>query len=140
MPVRAAAGLTGVSCLAAGADALFAAAVLETGGRLVAVVPSRDYRQVKVAPGHADTYDRLVRAASEVLLLPYTTANRRAYESANRTMPARADRLLAVWDGSPPSGKGGGTADTVQDARGAGIPVDVVWPDGAARRGRVTRS
>jgi hypothetical protein len=46
----------------------------------------------------------------------------------------RADRLVAVWNGEPPSGKGGGTADTVIEAREAGLPVDVVWPDGAARR------
>jgi hypothetical protein len=34
-------GLVGVSCIAAGADALFAEAVLGVGGRLVVVVPSR---------------------------------------------------------------------------------------------------
>ena len=45
----------------------------------------------------------------------------------------RADRLVAVWNGEPPTGKGGGTADTVLEAQTAGIPVDVVWPDGARR-------
>jgi hypothetical protein len=43
------------------------------------------------------------------------------------------DRLVAVWDGTPPSGKGGGTTDTVEQARAAGLPVDVVRPDGAAQ-------
>ncbi|MFF9003167.1 hypothetical protein ACF1GW_36830 [Streptomyces achromogenes] len=57
-----------------------------------------------------------------------------SYEAANAVLFQRADRLVAVWDGKPPSGKGGGTADTVLEARSAGIPVDVVWPDGAARR------
>ena len=32
-------------------------------------------------------------------------------------------------------GKGGGTVDTVLEARAAGLPVDVAWPEGAARRG-----
>jgi hypothetical protein len=41
-----------VSCIAAGADALFAEAVLGVGGRLVVVVPSRDYRQAKVKGEH----------------------------------------------------------------------------------------
>ncbi|MFE2296166.1 hypothetical protein [Streptomyces sp. NPDC059452] len=67
--------LTGVSCIAAGADSLFAEEVTAMGG------------------------------------------------------------LVVVWDGTPPSGKGGGTADTVEQARQAGLPVDVVWPTGAARHG-----
>ncbi|AJC56371.1 hypothetical protein [Streptomyces sp. 769] len=125
-------GLVGVTCLARGADTLFAEAVVEAGGRLVVVLPSRDYRQVKVKPDHAPTFDRLV-ANADIVTMPYATANRQAYEAANGELLKRADRLVAVWDGTPPSGKGGGTADTVEQARGAGLPVDVVWPVGAAR-------
>jgi hypothetical protein len=65
-----AAELTGVSCLAEGADALFAAAVLATGGRLVAVIPAMDYRGTKVGPHYADEFDRLCRAAAEVVAMP----------------------------------------------------------------------
>ncbi|MGV9316923.1 hypothetical protein ACWDR0_32795 [Streptomyces sp. NPDC003691] len=128
-------GLTGVSCIAAGADSLFAEAVLEAGGRLVVVVSSRDYREAKVKPWHAELFDRLHAAAAEVVVMPYETADRTAYEAANRELLTRADRLVAVWDGVPPSGKGGGTADTVLEAQATGMPVDVVWPQGAARRG-----
>ncbi|MGR8010418.1 hypothetical protein [Streptomyces hypolithicus] len=128
------ADLTGVSCIAAGADSLFAEEVVALGGRLVVVIPSQDYRAAKVKPGHAPVFDHLVEAAVEVVTLPYETANRAAYEAANAELLTRADRLVAVWDGTPPSGKGGGTADTVEGARAAGLPVDVVWPDGAARR------
>jgi hypothetical protein len=67
------------------------------------------------------------------MVLPHETANRQAYEAANAILLDRADRLVAVWDGTPPSGKGGGTADTVLAARGAGIPTDVIWPEGARR-------
>ncbi|WP_425829275.1 hypothetical protein [Streptomyces fractus] len=126
--------LVGVSCIAAGSDSLFAEAVLDAGGRLVVVLPSQDYRQAKVKPDHAATFDRLVEAADEVLVMPHETANRQAYESANRTLLERAERLVAVWNGAPPSNKGGGTADVVVEAREAGLPVDVVWPEGAARR------
>ncbi|UNT01399.1 hypothetical protein MMF93_23880 [Streptomyces tubbatahanensis] len=42
-------------------------------------------------------------------------------------------RLVAVWDGRPPSREGGGTADAVEQARAAG--VDVVRPEGAGRNG-----
>lgn len=125
--------LIGVSCIAKGSDSLFAEVVLGLGGRLVAVIPSKDYRQTKVKPDHADTFDRLIAAAHEVVVLDNETANRAAYEEANRALLSRAERLVAVWNGEPPSGKGGGTADTVHEAREIGLPVDVVWPDGAAR-------
>jgi hypothetical protein len=126
-------GLTGVSCIAKGSDSLFAEVALELGGRLVVVIPSQDYRQKKVKPDHEETFDRLIEAAAEVVVLDHETANRSAYEDANSTLLKRANRLVAVWDGTPPSGKGGGTADTVIEAREAGLPVDVVWPDGTAR-------
>ncbi|MCH0538374.1 hypothetical protein I3F58_02115 [Streptomyces sp. MUM 203J] len=127
--------LVGVSCIAAGSDSLFAEEVIEAGGRLVVVLPSQDYRAAKVKPDHAALFDRLVAAAAEVLVMPHETANRQAYESANAVLLERADRLVAVWNGEPPSGKGGGTADVVLAAREKGLPVDVVWPRSAARCG-----
>ncbi|WP_326580194.1 hypothetical protein OG889_21005 [Streptomyces sp. NBC_00481] len=127
--------LVGVSCIAKGADTLFAEVALALGGRLIVVTPSRDYRRNTVEPEHGAAYDRLVEAAEEVVVLPYETADRHAYEAANAVLIERADRLVAVWNGAPPTGKGGGTADAVLGARAAGVPVDVVWPDGAARRG-----
>lgn len=127
--------LVGVSCIAAGADSLFARAVIEAGGRLIAVIPSEDYRQTKVKPDHTTTFDLLAEAAHEVVVMPFETANRQAYEAANAELLRRADRLVAVWDGQAPSGKGGGTADTVLEAHRIGLPVDVIWPEGSARRG-----
>ncbi|MGW7097167.1 hypothetical protein [Streptomyces sp. NPDC054874] len=127
--------LTGVSCIAAGSDSLFAEETTAIGGRLVVVIPSEDYREAKVKPDHAAIFDHLVEAAVEVVTLPHPAANRASYEAANAELLRRADRLVAVWDGAPPSGEGGGTADTVEQARQAGLAVDVVWPTGAARRG-----
>ncbi|MCZ2523754.1 hypothetical protein [Streptomyces sp. HB2AG] len=126
--------LTGVSCIAAGADSLFAEAVLDLGGRLVVVLPSADYREAKVGPDFAERFDRLHRAAAEVVVMPFAEAGRDAYEAANDELLRRADRLVAVWDGRPGNGRGG-TADTVAAARAAGLPVEVVWPHGAARKG-----
>ncbi|WP_171049916.1 hypothetical protein [Nocardia cyriacigeorgica] len=42
-----------------------------------------------------------------------------------------ADRLIAVWDGQV--SERGGTGTVVELARTAGVPVDIVWPDGAQR-------
>ncbi|MFH9399120.1 hypothetical protein ACH4JS_04950 [Streptomyces sp. NPDC017638] len=73
----------------------------------------------------ASRRSRPTEATDEVLVLPHDTTDRRAYEAANAVLLQRADRLMAVWDGEPPGGKVGGTADTVMDARATGIPVDV---------------
>ncbi|MEV8117992.1 hypothetical protein AB0O69_24290 [Streptomyces xiamenensis] len=131
---HAGSGLVGISCIARGADSLFADVVLELGGKLVVVVPSRDYRQAKVKPGHAADFDRLSAAAGEILVMPYDSAGQDAYVAANAVLLERADWLIAVWDGAPPTGKGG-TADVVEQAREAGLTVEVIWPGGARRAG-----
>ncbi len=126
--------LVGVSCIAQGADSLFAERILAAGGRLIVVIPSRDYRQTTVPDEHAETFDRMLATADEVCVMPAPIADRQAYEAANTMLLRRAERLVAIWDGKPPSGKGGGTADLVLEAQEAGIPVDVIWPAGASRR------
>ncbi|MEU8777283.1 hypothetical protein [Streptomyces sp. NPDC048606] len=117
-------GLTGISCLAQGADALFADLVLEAGGRLEVVLPSHDYRARMVAPHYAADFDRLRDAAARVTVMPFRQASVRAYSAANRVLLGRADLLVAVWNGLP--GGPGGTAATVTAARAAGLPVEVV--------------
>ena len=53
-------------------------------------------------------------------------------DALRETLKPYANDLTGVF-GESPSGKGGGTADTVLEARDAELPVDVVWPDGASR-------
>ncbi|UBU11583.1 hypothetical protein [Nonomuraea gerenzanensis] len=124
--------LVGVSCIARGADSLFAEAVLAAGGDLEVVLPSRDYREAKVKPDHAEQFDRLMTAAATVRLMDFDHANREAYEAANNAVLDTIDELVAVWDGQPGTGKGG-TAEVVADARERGLPVTIVWPEGSAR-------
>ncbi|MFB4300778.1 hypothetical protein [Actinomadura sp. NTSP31] len=123
--------LAGVSCLAAGADQIFARAVLDLGGRLEVIVP---------AAGHAAAlggrarlgFEELAARASGVRQLGYSAPGPGPYLEAGLAMLDRADRLVAVWDGAPARGRGG-TAEIVEHARRRGIPVDVVWPGGAVR-------
>ncbi|MEV0375167.1 hypothetical protein AB0I10_36260 [Streptomyces sp. NPDC050636] len=126
-------GLVGVSCIAPGADSLFAEAVLAWGGELSVVLPFRDYRRFLDDEEHRARFDRLMKAASHITVMPYPEASLTAFEAANTELLQRAERLIAVWDGAP-SEKGGGTAAVVAEAREAGIPVQVVWPSGARRR------
>src|SRR3954453_15910072 len=75
--------LLGYSCLAAGADAIFARAVLDLGGRLVVLLPAADYGEAKVAQAYRADFDALLTAADEVRVLPYAHASRDAYAAAN---------------------------------------------------------
>lgn len=124
--------LTGLSCIACGADSLFAEAVLQAGGDLVVVVPSADYRETRVKPEEAELFDQLAAEASELIVMPFETAGPEAYQAANALLLERADVLVAVWDGRPPAGKGG-TGDMVGHARAAGVDVRRVWPEGSSR-------
>ncbi|MEU8133200.1 hypothetical protein [Streptodolium elevatio] len=124
--------LTGVSCIAQGADAVFARVVLELGGRLIVVLPSEDYRLAKVKPHYREDFDALITRAAEIQTMPYATANRDAYTAANEALVTQCDEMFAVWDSGPSGGKGG-TADVVEYARSLGKPVHVLWPDGAQR-------
>lgn len=122
----------GVSCLAVGADSIFARAVLDSGGRLEVILPAADYRQAKVKPDHAEEFDELADRAAIVRLMPFATSGRDAYEAANEALVSSCDLMLAVWDGQKPSDRGG-TATVVEYARSRGVRVVVIWPEGALR-------
>jgi hypothetical protein len=124
--------LVGLSCLARGADQVFARVVLELGGRLDVVLPAADYRKRKVKPDNRHDFEVLIGQAANVRVLPFEVSNRDAYAAANEAVLADIDELVAVWYGAPSDGRGG-TADTVEIARARDIPVVVVWPPGAAR-------
>lgn len=123
--------LVGVTCLARGADQVFARVVLDLGGVLEVVLPAKDYRERKVKPDNAADFDSLIAVAS-VHTMPFAESNRDAYMAASEHVLSIVDKMVAVWDGGP-SGGYGGTADVVDAARDRGLDVTVVWPEHAAR-------
>jgi hypothetical protein len=123
--------LVGISSLADGADQLFARAVLAHGGALHVIVPARQYRGGLPKEVHEE-YDALMSQAQTVERLPFEESTEEAHMAAGRAMVSQSDLLMAVWDGQAARGFGG-TADVVAHARQLGVPVEVVWPDGASR-------
>lgn len=121
--------LRGITCLCDGADQIFARAVIERGGDLAVVLPADDYRERLV---DRDDFDRLLGKAAYVWRMPYRHSDRRAFKAASEEVLRQCELLLAVWDGLP-SRKMGDTADVVTTARAAGLPVVVLWPEGARR-------
>ncbi len=122
----------GVSCLARGADQLFAHLVLELGGGLEVILPASDYRARKVEPGEIAEFDRLLAAATAVTVLSFERSSRAAYMAASTALLHAVDEMVAVWDGQP-ARRHGSTADVVAAARRLGLPLAVLWPSGAAR-------
>ena len=125
------ADVTGISCLADGADLIFAQAVAELGGSLEVIVPGGQYRNVLPA-GARPAYDRLLAQATAVRQLPFAEPTSESYMAASKLMIDTADELYAVWDGRPARAYGG-TADVVAYAHARGKPVRVIWPAGAKR-------
>jgi hypothetical protein len=123
--------LVGISCLADGADQIFARAVVDSGGSLEVIVPAVHYRDA--LPDHAHrAYDELMSRAVAVHRMDHVESTSQSHMDASIEMLKRADRLFAVWDGMP-ARSFGGTADVVSHAREIGVPITVIWPEGAHR-------
>lgn len=123
----------------AGSALAFGRAARAAGRRLVVAIPTRDgVPAVPLRPDRLATGE-LLTLADRVRLLEYDPADRDACVRADERMVADGSLLLAVWDGSPSDGRDA-TAHLVAFARARGVPVDVLWPEGAARQPRPASS
>ena len=122
--------LTAISCLAAGADQIFAEEALRCGASLTAVVPANDYENTM---GDAvDNYETLQARATCIVQLEYEHATKQAYMAAGRWVVDHCDVLVAVWDGQPAAGSGG-TGDIVAYADSIDRQIILVWPQNVVR-------
>jgi hypothetical protein len=124
--------VVGVTMLGPGADQLFARIVLDLGGSLHIVVPAAKYRNGFEDQDARQGYDELAAKASHVEQLEYAESTEHAHMEGGKRVVDRGDMLIAVWDGQPSRGLGG-TADVVAYAKQQGVPVEVIWPEGATR-------
>jgi hypothetical protein len=127
-----ASNLVGVTMLGPDADQLFARIVLELGGFLYVVVPAARYRDGFEEQADREGYDELYARCSYFERLEHIESSERAHMDGGKTVVDRSHVLVAVWDGKPARGLGG-TADVVAYAKERGVPVEVIWPEGATR-------
>ncbi|WIM95351.1 hypothetical protein ACTOB_007447 [Actinoplanes oblitus] len=127
--LRAHKGVHGVTCLAEGADRIFAEAVRACRGTFEVVLPVPEH---SAAPENDRDLCGLLRHATDVTRLTVPGPPEGSYEAASREVVERCDLLIAVWDGSG-VGLRGGTAETVAWAVAHGRQVRRVWPAGARR-------
>ncbi|MFH8515018.1 hypothetical protein ACH4CE_07820 [Streptomyces gelaticus] len=123
--------LVAVSCIADGPDAWWAQIALDAGAKLEVVIPATEYRAGLPAWYHTE-YDQLLSKAADVHCTGLTESTSEAHQAGSEILVRISDHLLAVWDGKPARGFGG-TADVVSHAREVGVPVTILWPDGASR-------
>ncbi|MFF7474996.1 hypothetical protein [Streptomyces sp. NPDC008092] len=124
--------LEALSCLAAGTDQLFADLALAQGVPVTAVIPGMDYEAHLGDDAARASYRRILQRCAHRVELPVQPTHEQAYFAAGQWIAERSDELVAVWDGRPARGLGG-TGDVVAYARRIGVPVTVLWPDGALR-------
>ncbi|MFI9361915.1 hypothetical protein ACIG5E_12770 [Kitasatospora sp. NPDC053057] len=123
--------LTVVSCIADGPDAWLAEIALARGAQLEVVIPADQYRG-GLPEWHHPVYDRLLESATAIHRTGHVESSEAAHMAGSEILVQRVDKLLAVWDGLPARGYGG-TADVVAYAQQRGVPVEVLWPQGARR-------
>ena len=127
-----AANLVGMTCLARGADQVFADAVLALGGELHVVVPARNYFSGITNIVDRRRCDDYLARTSRTVDLDHEHAGPAAYLAASEYLIDHCELLVAVWDGSPGTGAGG-TADAVEYARERERTLLRVWPEGTER-------
>jgi len=126
------AGKAGLVRAGRGLPVTFGRAARAAGMALVTVLPSSNGVPEVVESSERRAAGELLLLSEQVGLLEYDPTDRGACVGADESLLRSCARLLAVWDGSPSSNKDA-TARLVAFARGSGMDVDVLWPEGAGR-------
>ncbi len=106
------------SCLAVGADQLFATIVLELGIDLIGVIPSTGYEST-FSHANQKQYQNLLERCRKIEILNFERPSEEAFFAGGKHVVDESDLLFAIWDGLPAKGLGG-TADVVDYALSLG--------------------
>jgi hypothetical protein len=107
--------IIGVTCLAVGADQLFAQAVLECNGAVHVIVPCEKYAEAFDTSSRRG-YEQLLLRAVSTEVLSHTPCSEETYFVAGKKVVDLSEMMIAVWNGQAAAGLGG-TADIVEYAR-----------------------
>lgn len=114
------------SCLAIGADTIFAEEAIDYGIALMAVIPNPDEYRREFSGTDAGVYDRLLTRAHRVETV--CGAREQAFRLAGERIVDAVDMMVFIWDGAPAVSEGG-TADIVDyaaRAERASIRIDPI--------------
>ncbi|MBP8806154.1 MAG: hypothetical protein KBG48_20810 [Kofleriaceae bacterium] len=112
---------SGLTCLAAGADQVFADVLDAAGIPFEVVVPCTGYEDSFASLEARSAFESLLQHGRHVVRLPYPAPSEEAFFAAGRYIVAHCELLFAVWNGLPARGLGG-TGDVVAYAVAAHRP------------------
>lgn len=110
------------SCLAEGADQVFAEVAVEAGLALKVVVPCEGYGGAFKSDSAKSNYEALKAKALAIDELAYAAPSEDAFMAAGEHIVNNVTLLFAVWDGQKAPGNGG-TDDVVAFAVSRGVNV-----------------
>jgi hypothetical protein len=128
-----------ITAAAEGADRVLTAAILATTDAQLEVVvpmPVAEYERDFADDESTAEFRRLVDRADRLIVGPAQSYRDDGYAWAAERIVARADVLIAVWDGEPARGPGG-TGDTVELAADARPPLPTFVLDPAGEQLRL---
>ena len=103
------------SCLAIGADQLFAKIILAHKISLIAIIPCREYEQT-FNSDDIEIYKSFINHATNKIQLAFDSPSEEAFYEAGKTVIKNSDVIFAFWNNLPAKGLGG-TADIVSYAK-----------------------
>ncbi|MGE5352285.1 MAG: hypothetical protein ACM3MK_03990 [Chitinophagales bacterium] len=104
----------GLTCLAKGADQIFANLILVYRIQLLSIIPCENY-DTTFDEHHLTQYLDLLKKSNIVYKMPFQFPSQEAFYEAGKELVNRVDILIAVWNGMKSQGLGG-TADIVHYA------------------------
>jgi hypothetical protein len=117
----------GFSCLAKGADQLFAAVLAEKSIPFTAVISCIGYEKTFDDQTARNDYLRFVQIAGECIELNFPYPSEQAFFAGGKKVVACSDIIFAVWNGKPAKGLGG-TGDVVNFSKQEGKTVVHINP------------
>jgi hypothetical protein len=117
----------GFTCLAQGADQLFAAVLAEKNIPFTAVISCLGYEKTFDEQAARNDYLRFVQMAGERIDLNFPHPSEQAFFEGGKKVVACSDIIFAVWNGKPARGLGG-TGDVVNFSKQVGKSVVHVNP------------
>jgi len=105
----------GLTCLAAGADQLYAEILKGQNIPYIAVIASDNYEKTFKVKSHYENYLVLIAHAQQTIKLKFSQPGETAFFEAGKEVVNLSAAIFAVWNGKNAKGLGG-TADIVQYA------------------------
>lgn len=103
----------GYTCLAKGADQLFAEILIQAKIPFYAVIPSNEYESTFTDKESFEKYEALLQNANHKKILSFNKPGEKAFYAAGKYVADSSDLLIAIWNGEESKGLGG-TADIVE--------------------------